>query len=332
MLVFRECIASGVVGMMDMFEKANHRLAELSGDSDRSPGFEVEFVCDEARPPAMGPVRVSPCVPLAEASPSDLVVVPAIDTDPREFIADHADAARWIRERHEAGAEVASVCTGAFLLAASGLVDGRACSTHWAAADTFARMFPQVHLESQNIITDESGVYTCGGATSFYNLQLYIIEKYYGRGLSLWLARMFLIELDRTSQLHFAVFAPQKHHGDTEIVKIQRFIESNYDNALSVGALCERFGISRRTLIRRFKDATGTPPIQYIQRARVEAAKKALENTRHTVSEVMYSVGYNDLKFFRKKFRDVTGLTPAAYRKKYSPRRRGRSAVRQAMQ
>ncbi len=328
MLVFDECIASGVVGMYDVFRQASAFLAREGAHAGvEPPGFDVEFVCAAPRAPVMGPVRVGPCRPMLEITATDLVIVPAVECDPAAFLAQHTHAARWIRERHEAGAEVASICTGAFLLAASGLVDGRACSTHWAAADRFAELFPAVRLEAQSIITDENGIYTCGGATSFYNLQLYIIEKYFGRDVALWLARMFLIELDRTSQNHFAVFEPRKRHGDREIVEIQRYIEENYARDIRVGELSERFGISRRTLIRRFKDSTGTPPIHYIQRARVEAAKKALESTADTVHEVMYAVGYNDLKFFRKLFRDVTGLTPAAYRKKYSQRWRGASGA-----
>ncbi|RYY66942.1 MAG: helix-turn-helix domain-containing protein, partial [Chitinophagaceae bacterium] len=213
---------------------------------------------------------------------------------------------------------LASFCLGSFLLAQTGLLDGRPCTTHWSAAGAFRARFPEALLLPDKILTDEGGICTSGGALTFTNLLLYLIGKYAGRAIAIQTAKVFMIDMDRDTQSPFIIFRGQKVHEDEEIRQAQDFIEKNYTERLSVDDLASHFAIGRRNLERRFKKATSNTIVEYIQRVRIEAAKQHLESTRDTVNEVMYKVGYTDPKAFRAIFKKVTGLAPQQYRGKYS--------------
>jgi transcriptional regulator GlxA family with amidase domain len=224
----------------------------------------------------------------------------------------------WIEKQYRAGAEIATICTGAFLLAASGLLDGKSCSTHWSVASAFRSMFPNVNLQADKLITDENGIYTNGGAYSFLNLVIYLVEKYYDRQTAIYCSKVFQIELDRNSQSAFSIFTGQKSHGDETVLKAQAYIESKLHEKVSVEHLSVRFSVGRRNFDRRFIKATGNTPVEYSQRVKIESAKKAIESSRKTINEVMYDVGYSDVKAFREVFRKFTGMSPLEYRNRYS--------------
>jgi len=224
----------------------------------------------------------------------------------------------WIEKQYKEGADIASICTGAFLLASSGLLDGKSCSTHWAAADNFRSMFPKVNLRTDELITDENGIYTNGGAYSFLNLMIYLVEKYYDRQTAIFCSKVFQIEMDRQSQSAFTIFTGQKHHGDEMVHKAQAYIESRLNEKISVGHLSSKFSVSRRNFDRRFIKATGNTPVEYSQRVKIELAKKAFETSRKKINEVMYEVGYSDVKAFREVFRKFTGMSPIEYKCKYN--------------
>lgn len=252
-----------------------------------------------------------------EVSHTHLIIIPAVEGDLEVAVERNRDFLPWITSQYKCGAEVASLCLGAFLLAATGLLKGKRCATHWIAAPIFKKMFPDVNLVTEKIITDEQGIYSSGGAFSYLNLVLYLIEKYAGREIAVLSAKMFAIEIDRDSQLSFTIFQGQKTHEDEPIRKAQEFIESNVAEKISVEDLAIKFAIGRRNFERRFKLATNNTPVEYIQRVKIEAAKKCLENSRKNISEVMYDVGYSDTKAFRTVFKKITGLSPAEYRSKY---------------
>jgi transcriptional regulator GlxA family with amidase domain len=224
----------------------------------------------------------------------------------------------WIANQYRDGAEVATICTGAFLLASSGLLDGKSCSTHWAAAENFRRMFPNVKLQTDQLITDEKGIYTNGGAYSFLNLMIYLVEKYYDRQTAIFCAKVFQIEMDRKSQSAFIIFKGQKLHGDELVKEAQNYIESNLQEKISVASLSSRLAVSRRNFDRRFIRATGNTPVEYSQRVKIESAKKELETSCKTINEVMYEVGYSDSKAFREVFKKHTGMSPVEYKSKYN--------------
>jgi transcriptional regulator GlxA family with amidase domain len=204
------------------------------------------------------------------------------------------------------------------LLAATGLLDGKTCSTHWAAASTFRTIFPKVNLQIDKLITDENGIYTNGSAYSFLNLMIYLVEKYFDRQTAIFCSKVFQIEMDRQSQSAFTIFTGQKLHGDEMVKNAQAYIETKLHEKISVEHLSSRFAVGRRNFDRRFIKATGNTPVEYSQRVKIESAKKAFETSRKTINEVMYEVGYSDVKAFRELFRRITGMSPLEYRRKYN--------------
>lgn len=253
-----------------------------------------------------------------EVKRTDLIFIPALTGSMDEALKSNKDFIPWILEQYNQGAELASLCVGAFLLASTGLLKGKSCSTHWVSANQFREMFPEVDLVDEKVITDEDGIYSSGGANSLWNLLLYIVEKYVNREMAVLVAKYFAIEIDRNSQSPFTMFQGQSKHRDKSIREVQLFIERNYREKLTIDELCDRFSIARRSLERRFKKATHNTTIEYIQRVKMEAAKKELEISGKSINEVMYEVGYNDSKAFRTVFKKITGLTPLAYRNKFN--------------
>ena len=261
---------------------------------------------------------VKPDVSIDELDKTDLIIIPAVNGDMKEVIEMNKGFFPWINHQHACGAEVASLCVGAFLLASTGLLHGKKCSTHWLAANDFKQRFPDVELVSEKIITDEQGIYSSGGASSFWNLLLYLLEKYIDREMAILISKYFEIEIDRNSQSPFTMFQAQKIHEDEAVKKAQDFIEKNYHDKITVEQLTSMLAMSRRSFERRFKKATSNTVVEYMQRVKIEAAKKGLETGRKNVSELMYEVGYSDTKAFRTIFKKTTGLSPIEYRNKYN--------------
>ncbi len=253
-----------------------------------------------------------------EVEKTDLIIIPAVDGDIRMALENNSAFFPWIVKHYNAGAEVASLCLGAFILASTGLLSGRKCATHWLATNEFRRMFPDVNLVTEKIITDEQGIYSSGGALSYLNLILYLIEKYAGREIAVLSAKVFAIEIQRENQLSFTIFQGQKEHEDEPIKKAQVFIENNFPEKITVDQLASMLALGRRNLERRFKKATANTVVEYIQRVKIEAAKNSLECMRDNVNEVMYKVGYTDPKAFRNTFKKITGLSPIEYRNKFN--------------
>ena len=309
------CIEGSYIG----FSRANEVLAGMG----RAPVFELKLVglTPEARNYDRF-ITIAPDLTIHDEYQADLVIIPAVNpADPGEWdevIDVNRELFPWIEQQYKNGAEVASLCVGAFLLASTGLLEGKKCATHWMFQNDFRKMFPDVDLVSEKIITDERGVYSSGGAISFWNLIIYLIEKYAGRDVAITCAKIYEIEIDRDTQSPFTIFAGQKDHEDEPIREAQAFIESNFAKKITVEELAERCAMGRRTFERRFKKATSNTVVEYLQRVKIEAAKKSLEHNRKQVAEVMYDVGYTDTKAFRTTFKKITGLSPLDYRNKYA--------------
>ncbi|GAA4209909.1 helix-turn-helix domain-containing protein [Pedobacter jeongneungensis] len=254
---------------------------------------------------------------LHEVEHTDLIFVPAISGNVGYAMEANEALIPWIVKQHAKGAEVASLCLGAFILAATGLLNGRKCSTHWLFANQFREMFPDVELVDGSIITDAQGLYSSGGANSYWNLLLYLVEKFTDRDTAILAAKYFAIDIDRESQLAFMMFQGQKGHEDAKIKKAQEFIDGNYQERITVDQLADMLALGRRSFERRFKSATKNTVIEYIQRVKIEAAKRSFESSRKNITEVMFDVGYTDTKSFRDVFKKITGLTPIEYRNKY---------------
>lgn len=255
---------------------------------------------------------------LSEVDHTDLIFIPALSGDLETAVELNREAIPWLIDQYRKGAELASLCIGAFLLAATGLLDGKRCSSHWITAGEFRRMFPDVELVDGAIITEEQGIYSSGGANSYWNLLLYLVEKYTDRDTAILASKYFAVDIDRKSQSAFMLFEGQKGHNDPEILQAQEFIEANYPDRLTVDQLADGCSIGRRSFERRFKKATNNTVVEYIQRIKIEAAKRSFETSRKNINEVMFDVGYTDTKAFRSTFKKITGLTPVEYRNKYN--------------
>jgi transcriptional regulator GlxA family with amidase domain len=306
---------SSIVGAYKIFTRANAYCKETG----RREVFKIELAGISKEIEFYGGLFVAkPHIHISSISKTDLVIIPSLNHNYIKAVKANQVLIDWIADQYRKGSEIASICTGAYLLASTGLLDGKSCSTHWSAADQLRSMFPKVNLQKDQLITDENGIYTNGGAYSFLNLILYLVEKYYDRQTAIFCSKVFQIEMDRHSQSSFIVFKGQKTHGDELVKKAQVFIESKLDEKISVEHLASKFAIGRRNFDRRFIKATGNTPVEYSQRVKIEAAKKAFETSRKTINEVMYEVGYSDVKAFREVFRKITGMSPLLYRNKYN--------------
>lgn len=313
-LIPKGAILGSIEGPRQLFTQVN-QFMKMRG---QLPMFDVKFVGLQKETPLCGGlVTINADVLLKDVSKTDLIIIPAVDGDMNIALENNADFIPWITKQYKKGAEVASLCVGAFILAATGLLNGKKCATHWVAANEFRRMYPEVNLIQERIVTDEAGIYSSGGAYSYLNLVLYLIEKFAGREMAIMNAKVFAIEFERESQSPFIIFQGQKEHEDNDIRKAQEYIEQNFDEKISVDQLASRFAIGRRNFERRFKKATSNTIVEYIQRVKIEAAKKKLETSRSNINEVMYDVGYSDTKAFRTIFKKITGLSPIEYRNKY---------------
>jgi transcriptional regulator GlxA family with amidase domain len=193
---------------------------------------------------------------LNEVKRTDLIFIPAFDGKMETVLEKNKDFVPWINEQYKRGAEVVSLCIGAFLLAKTGLLKGKQCSTHWRSAEQFRKMFPEINLVTDKIITEEQGIYTSGGATSYWNLLLYLVEKYTNRETAILTAKVFAIDIERHSQSQFIIFNNQSNHADEPVKKAQKYIENNFQNKITVDQLSLMFAVGRRSFERRFKRAT----------------------------------------------------------------------------
>jgi len=303
-----------IEGSHQIFNEVNGLLARQG----RPALFEVQLVgLDRETKMKKGLFSIHADVLIGELSHTDLIIIPAIHGNKEKMIDENKEFIPWLQEQYKNGAAIASLCIGVFLLAATGLLKGRRCATHWIEAENFKRMFPDVELMPEKILTDEAGIYTSGGAYSWLNLVLYLVEKYAGRDMSILCSKLFGIQIDRHSQSPFMMFMPQKAHEDELIREAQEYIEKNYAEKITVDELASRLAISRRNLERRFKKVTYNSIVEYVQRVRIEAAKICLEGDRENVAEAMYKAGYSDVKAFRTVFKRLTGLSPLEYRNKF---------------
>ncbi|MBC9909564.1 GlxA family transcriptional regulator [Chitinophaga varians] len=307
---------------MTGIEVARHVFTEVNDfliSEGREPLFQVQLVgAWRAIQLNKGLFTIQTDAVVQELHRTDLIIIPALHENVEENVARNGELVDWIRAQYEKGAEVASLCVGAFLLAQTGLLIGKKCTTHWKAAALFRDMFPDVQLVKEKVITDENGIYSSGGGLSLVNLLVYLVEKYAGRDAAIYSAKFFQVDLERSAQLPFIIFQAQKEHDDEPVKQAQEFIENNFREKIRVDELAEMLAIGRRSLERRFKKATANTMNEYIQRVKIEAAKKHLEAGDRKINDIMSEVGYSDTKTFRNSFKLVTGLLPHEYRNRYN--------------
>jgi transcriptional regulator GlxA family with amidase domain len=291
---------------------------KILNDMGKAPVLNVQLVgLSNEVSQRKGMFTISPDVLIKDVKKTDLIIIPAIHGNPNDVLEQNKEFIPWILDKYKSGTEIASFCIGSFFLANTGLLNGKPATTHWGYANEFRTMFPDVNVLDEKILTEKDGIYTSGGAYSYLNLVLYLIEKHFGREISVIIAKSFMIDIDKTSQSPFIIFKGQKAHDDEAIKKAQEFIETNYETKLTVDQIASMIALSRRNFERRFKKATANTVMEYIQRVKIEAAKINLESSRQNVNEVMSKVGYSDPKAFRVTFKKITGLSPIEYRNKY---------------
>lgn len=313
-LIHEDVVLSSACGPLDILTRTNQILAAHG----KPPKFQVELVSEKTKNILLSdPAQFICHRTLAEVQHSDLIVVPAFKGNPDAVLEKNRALIDWIKTMQARGTEIASLCVGCFFLAEAGLLDGKPCTSHWKVIEDLRHRYPRIRLQPDTVLTDRDGVYTGGGAFISLNLVLYLVEKFCGKEIGIQVSKNFSINPDQMSQAHFSVFQGQRRHGDNDILKAQSFIEENYQQDISIEQIAAYSNMSKRNFIRRFKKATRNTPLEYLQRVKIEAAKKALEKNNQSISALMYDVGYNDMKTFRGIFRRVTGLTPQAYRAKY---------------
>lgn len=314
-LVPESSVMQAIAGPQYCFSAVNQFL-QMSGNQ---PLFTIELVGEKKEIKLNeGKYSVHPDKLLHEASKPDLVIIPALFGDMKDAIQANRKLVPWIVEQYKQGSEVASLCVGAFLLASTGLLNGKKCSTHWGFINAFHEMFPEVDVQDGSIITEENGIYSSGGANSYWNLLLHLIEKYTNREMAILTSKYFAIDIGRDSQSVFAMFKGQKQHQDEAVKQAQEYIENNFEEKITIGELADKVTVGRRSFERRFKEATNNSVLEYIQRVKIEAAKRSFETNRKNINEVMFDVGYTDTKAFRTTFKKIAGFTPVEYRNKYN--------------
>jgi transcriptional regulator GlxA family with amidase domain len=310
-----DCILSSVIGTYKIFSEVNN-VAKQKFPGEPLP-FEIQLVGIAAETKLYDDLfTIKPHTSIDKVKHTDLIIIPALFGNIPAEVKRNAPAFEWISTHYKNGAEIASLCTGAFLLAATGLLKGKKCATHWIAFDAFRMMYPDVEL-IETVVHEEQGIYSSGGAYSFLNLLLYLVEKYVDRETAVYCSKVFEVDINRESQASFSIFSGFKMHEDDAVLQAQQFIEKNYAVRINIEELAQHCALSRRNFERRFRKATHYSPAEYIQYLKIEAARRQLENSRYHVNEVMYAVGYNDTKSFRNTFKKITGLSPLEYRSRF---------------
>ncbi|PNV76828.1 AraC family transcriptional regulator [Leptospira inadai serovar Lyme] len=313
-LLIPDSPASVITGLFEFFE-----FAGIDMENRRKPRIcRVRTAAMQSEPVQLhGSVQIKPDL-IGRCEKVDLVIIPAIGPNVANVKRRCRLEIEWIKEMASRENRIASVCSGAFLLASTGLLDGRRATTHWVFAPLFRRMFPSVYLDVDRLVIDQGRFLTSGGSNAFYDLGLHVLEQSLGRDIALKCARHFLLDSDRISQTPFMVFAAQKHHDDSSVAEAQTILEAEFASSISMETLAGRVGLSPRTLKRRFKQATGDSLSTYLQRLRIEWARRRLEETGDSIEEISYAVGYENVGFFRLLFKRYTGNTPFEHRRKNS--------------
>jgi len=313
-LALKNANYASIVDARAVFEKVNVFYKELHNDEY----FTIRVIAEQPELTIEGGLlTIKPDATVADNVDSDLIIIPSLRGD--LMSANHLNRffVDWIIKKYKHNCEIASLCTGAFMLAFTGLLKGKKCTTHWSYANEFRFYFPDVTLVDDKMVVEHNGLYSSGGSNAYWNLLLFLVEKYLGREMAILIAKHFVVDLDRIKQTPFIVFNGLRSHDDQEILEAQDFIESNYKTKVTVEGLADQFHLTRRTFERRFKKSTHCTPLEYLQKVRIEASKKALEAGRKTVDEIMTDVGYADSQTFRELFKEITGLTPVQYRDRY---------------
>ena len=312
------CSSMSVAAAMEFFEVANALHQYSTGGATTSKLFNVVTASPDGNAVlSTGGLQLQVQSPLSSVEQVDLVLIPGFlfKIVP---VMQHLEAVTpWLQHTYQQGSYVASMCTGAFVSAAAGLLNGKQATTHWLFADKFAATFPAVQLKPEKSVTDDQRILCSGGATTGADLLLYIVRKFCSPQLALECSKKMLMDSADRQQTPYASEQFRQQHNDSDVYKVQLWLEEHFAQPIQLEELAARFGFGQRNFVRRFKQATGMPPVQYLQNLRLEKARFLLETTRLSFEKITWQVGYEDANSFRRRFRQRVGISPNQYRQKF---------------
>jgi transcriptional regulator GlxA family with amidase domain len=306
---------AAVHGLIDLLQIADRFAAEHNG----SPIPFIHISQWKQNGPGSAPVRTEGANLGSNISPTVLLLPPRIGEPlSRQEAEPYID---WLLHHHTAGALIASVCGGAFLLAETGLLTGRPITTHWAHAEKFRTRFPDARLDTDRLIIDDGDIISAGGIMAWVDLGLRLVDRFLGPTIMAETAHFMLVDPPGREQRYYSAFSPNLTHGDSAVLKVQHWLQATGAKEIALSALVELAGLEERTFLRRFRKATSLTTVDYCQRLRVGKARELLQFGTLPVESIAWQVGYSDTSSFRKIFSRVTGLTPGEYRQRFSVNR-----------
>jgi transcriptional regulator GlxA family with amidase domain len=317
-LLLNDCYASTALAPIEVFYSAGRLWNDFTGGKSE-PRFRVTVASLDGLP-VVTPysVGLQPETSIDKVEHSDIVVIPASGLDLDSQLEKHRALFPLLHRWHESGTYIASICSGAAYLAEAGLLDGHEATTHWGTADSYTKRYPQVKWRSDVFVTEDRRVLCSGGIYAAIDLSLYLVEKFCGHEIAVHTAKALLVDMPRTHQSGYAVLHLTRAHNDDRIRQAETYMQKNFVRELSIDTLAAAVNMSPRNFIRRFKKATGQQPGKYLQLLRISIAREMLEDDARSVQTVSSEVGYEDVAFFRALFKRLTGVTPAAYRAKFT--------------
>ncbi|MCG8686512.1 MAG: helix-turn-helix domain-containing protein [Desulfobacterales bacterium] len=311
------CLASSVTTLTDAFSIAGlwqHHLAPKAP----APLFDTQIITTDGKPvTAYGNLRFEADLAVTDVDTTDCVIIspilPGITPIPKNL----SLFSRHLDNLSKKGTTIATVCTGTFVLAEMGLLDGKTATTNQIYAGLFKKRYPKVNLKADHMLTQDENIICAGAATAVYNLAMHLVEKFGSRKLASVCSKALLVDPNRVSQAPYAISTPLLNHGDKQVRQAQKIIEKQFAQLDSIDDIAKDVGISPRHFKRRFKKATGELPLKYLQRVRIDAAKEKLETTRDSIDKITWAVGYKDVSSFCRLFKQHTRISPRAYRDKF---------------
>lgn len=316
-LLLDQMFSSTAIGPMEVFRHAGTLWNILTG-SQQAARFRVTTASANGRAVHCdGGIKIQPNVAINGIHKADLIFIPTTGLSVDDVVERNAPIVPWLKQWHKRGANIAGVCSGVGLVAASGLLDGKRATTHWGLAERFREKYPRVKWMPELMVTEDRGFYCGGGVNASLDLSLYLVEKFCGHEVAMQTAKALLIEMPRAWQAGFAIVPLKTDHTDDNISSAQEWMHKNFHTTFPLESTARRVGMSMRNFVRRFKDATGDSPLIYLQKLRIAAAKRMLENNHKSMQEICDAVGYQDVAFFRSLFQRHTGVSPSAYRERF---------------
>ena len=317
-LGFDYAFASAITGVSDLLSTAGVTWNYIHGNALASE-FKVEIATFDGAPvKCANNIQIEAHRAIADINSTDLLLIPTIAGDIEQTLKRNRDLLPWISRQAEKGADIASNCTGAFLLAETGLLDNKLATTHWGFVEEFRQRYPEVDLQPEQLITADGALFCSGGGMAWLDMALFLIERYCGYDIAMASAKSNVFDISKTSRAAYSSIPGKRYHQDTIILALQDWLDIHFSQSLTVAQLAERSAMTERTLIRRFKQATGDSLVHYIQCLRVDAAKKLLRSEHMTIEAITQQVGYQDVSSFIRLFKKHTGLSPSAHRARFS--------------